>query len=124
MPFTKLFCLIGPPMLLARLLAAAPSNLTFEGVKGPGHGKRVVLIAGDDEYHSEQMIPQFGKILAKWQGFDYCNFAATRRLFPLSDRSTIDPHARGTHFCSRGFATRRSADHIHRRFLRSAQPHR
>lgn len=35
-----------------------------------GAGKRVVLIAGDEEYRSEEALPQLAKILAKHHGFD------------------------------------------------------
>ncbi len=55
----------------------------------PGHGKNVVLIAGDDEYHSEQMIPQFAKILEERQGFR-CTV-----LYSTNEKGEIDPHFRG-----------------------------
>jgi type 1 glutamine amidotransferase len=55
----------------------------------PGHGKNVVLIAGDDEYHSEQMIPQFAKILEQRQGF-HCTV-----LYSTNKKGEIDPHFRG-----------------------------
>ena len=55
----------------------------------PGHGKNVVLVAGDDEYHSEQLIPQFAKILERRQGF-HCTV-----LFSKNEKGEIDPHARG-----------------------------
>jgi len=55
----------------------------------PGHGKNVVLIAGDDEYHSEQMMPQFAKILAGRQGF-HCTV-----LFSKNEKGEIDPHSKG-----------------------------
>lgn len=41
----------------------------YEGSGGPGAGKHVVLISGDEEYRSEQMLPQLGKILARRHGF-------------------------------------------------------
>src|SRR5262249_5025976 len=37
--------------------------VAYPGGDGPGKGKHVVLIAGDDEYHSEEAMPQLGKIL-------------------------------------------------------------
>lgn len=40
------------------------------GTEGPGLGKRVVLISGDEEYRSEEALPQLGKILAKRHGFE------------------------------------------------------
>lgn len=44
--------------------------VSYPGGKGPGAGKRIVLISGDDEYRSEEALPQLGKILAKHHGFD------------------------------------------------------
>lgn len=44
--------------------------VAFKGEKGPGAGKKIVLISGDEEYRSEEMLPQLGKILAKHHGFD------------------------------------------------------
>lgn len=35
----------------------------------PGKGKRVVLISGDEEYRSEQMLPQLARILTERHGF-------------------------------------------------------
>ena len=44
--------------------------LTFKGGNGPGKGKTIVLIAADEEYRSEETMPQFARILAKRFGFD------------------------------------------------------
>jgi type 1 glutamine amidotransferase len=44
--------------------------LTVPGEAGPGEGKSVVLIAGDQEYRFEETMPQFARILAKRHGFD------------------------------------------------------
>ncbi len=43
--------------------------IVFEGGEGPGNGKHVVLVSGDDEYRSEEALPQLAKILAKHHGF-------------------------------------------------------
>jgi hypothetical protein len=43
--------------------------LVIAGGDGPGKGKHVVLIAADEEYRSEEMVPQLAKILAKHHGF-------------------------------------------------------
>ena len=45
-------------------------RLVFPGKGGPGAGKRIVLISGDDEYRSEQALPQLAKILSERHGFD------------------------------------------------------
>ena len=39
------------------------------GGTGPGVGKHVVLVAGDEEYRSEEALPQLAKILASQHGF-------------------------------------------------------
>jgi hypothetical protein len=43
--------------------------LVIAGGDGPGKGKHVVLVSGDEEYRSEEMLPQMAKILAKHHGF-------------------------------------------------------
>jgi len=62
-----------PNLTLLTLLATsllATDWLTLPAAKsGPGNGKRIVLVSGDDEYRSEQALPQLAKILAK-HGFD------------------------------------------------------
>lgn len=51
------------------LVRADDQWITFEGKEGPGKGKRVVLISGDEEYRSEEGLPQLAKILSKSHGF-------------------------------------------------------
>ena len=46
------------------------ASMKFKGTDGPGKGKQVVLISGDEEYRSEEAVPQLGKILALRHGFD------------------------------------------------------
>ena len=53
--------------------------------KGPGAGKHIVLIAGDDEYRSEEALPMLGKILAVHHGFN-CTV-----LFPINEDGIIQP---------------------------------
>ena len=43
--------------------------IVFAGGDGPGQGKHIVLISGDDEYRSEEALPQLAKILSKRHGF-------------------------------------------------------
>jgi hypothetical protein len=61
--------------------------LTFPSQSGPGKGKRIVLVSGDEEYRSEEALPQLAKILSKHQGFD-C--VVTFSIDP--DTGTIDPN--------------------------------
>jgi hypothetical protein len=43
--------------------------VVYQGGDGPGKGKHIVLVSGDEEYRSEETLPQLGKILAKHHGF-------------------------------------------------------
>jgi type 1 glutamine amidotransferase len=44
--------------------------VVYEGKgDGPGKGKHIVLVGGDEEYRSEESLPQLGKILARRHGF-------------------------------------------------------
>lgn len=43
--------------------------VTYNGTEGPGKGKHIVLISGDEEYRSEEALPMLGKILAVRYGF-------------------------------------------------------
>ncbi len=60
-------------VLLTWLLAyaAEPADrLVIHGKNGPGKGKRIVLVSGDEEYRSEQALPQLARILSQHHGFD------------------------------------------------------
>jgi len=43
--------------------------ITYQGREGPGEGLEIVLVSGDEEYRSEEALPQLGKILAVRHGF-------------------------------------------------------
>jgi type 1 glutamine amidotransferase len=80
--------------LLTALLAcaacgamAASDRLVIQGKNGPGKGKRIVLVSGDEEYRSEQALPQLARILSQHHGFD-CTV-----LFAIDPNDgTIDPN--------------------------------
>ena len=55
--------------LIAANASAADPWIVFDGGTGPGQGKHIVLISGDDEYRSEEALPQLAKILSKHHGF-------------------------------------------------------
>lgn len=48
---------------------ADPRWLSLEPAPGPGAGRHVVLLAGDDEYRSEEALPMLARILAEQHGF-------------------------------------------------------
>jgi hypothetical protein len=43
--------------------------IEFAGGDGPGKGKHIVLVSGDEEYRSEEGLPQLAKILSTHHGF-------------------------------------------------------
>jgi type 1 glutamine amidotransferase len=62
--------------------------IVLDGEKGPGKGKHIVFVVGDDEYRSEDSMPQLAKILAVHHGFK-CTV-----LFPINkETGEIDPGA-------------------------------
>jgi len=82
-------------MLVACLLCCLPAladkqaNLwvTYPGGEGPGKGKNIVLISGDEEYRSEEALTQLGKILSTEHGFT-CTV-----LFAINpETGAIDPN--------------------------------
>ncbi|HEY1784661.1 MAG TPA: ThuA domain-containing protein [Pirellulales bacterium] len=50
--------------------AADDQKLVIRGGAGPGASRQVVLVSGDQEYRSEEGLPQLAKILAKHHGFN------------------------------------------------------
>ncbi len=75
--------------LVATLTAHAESGIgwiSYPGGEGPGAGKKVVLIAGDEEYRSEEALPMLAKILSDRHGFQ-CTV-----LFSTDESGTIAPN--------------------------------
>jgi len=73
-PFLAVFALVAGPALAEEQSAAPAPKLVFtplvyQGVNGPGAGKHVVFVSGDEEYRSEEALPQLARILATQHGF-------------------------------------------------------
>lgn len=78
--------------VLAIFLSTSPGMadpdpwVVYEGDDDSGANKHIVLISGDQEYRSEEGLPQLGKILAEHHGFT-CTV-----LFPINPKTgAIDP---------------------------------
>src|ERR1700691_4475414 len=63
-------------LVVAGLLCCAGLNVchatdavVYEGRRGPGAGRQIVFLTGDEEYRSEGGLPQMAKILAERYGF-------------------------------------------------------
>src|SRR5580692_8186497 len=66
----------------------AVDSVVYEGTAGPGLGKHIVFLAGDEEYRSEESLVQMARILAVRHGFK-CTV-----LFSLDAQDgTINPNA-------------------------------
>ncbi len=69
--------------LVSATTQAEDLTLTYEGGEGPGRGKHVVFIAGDDEYRSEEAMPMLARILSKRFGYK-CTV-----LFPIDPETGL-----------------------------------
>lgn len=84
--FQLLLPVLSVIVLTSGSVFAEKQWVTYEGKEGPGKGKHIVLISGDEEYRSEEALPQLGKILAVHHGFK-CTV-----LFSINpDTGEIDP---------------------------------
>ncbi|MBA3935878.1 MAG: ThuA domain-containing protein [Planctomycetes bacterium] len=63
---------------------------TFPGKDGPGKGKQVVFVVGDDEYRSEEGMPLLARILAERHGFDCTVLFAINKVTGVIDTDTLD----------------------------------
>ena len=61
------------------------SSVTYPVKPGPGKGKHVVFLSGDEEYRSEEGLPMLAKILSQRHGFK------TTVLFSVDPDGTINP---------------------------------
>jgi hypothetical protein len=76
-------------MLILPGTALGAQWIVYESTSGPGQGKHIVLISGDEEYRSEEALPLLAKILATHHGFR-CTV-----LFAVDPTTgTIDPNNR------------------------------
>ncbi len=76
------------PVILFALAQLPYPTVVYEGLKGPGHGKSIVFLTGDEEYRSEEGLPQLAKILALRHGFK-CTV-----VFSLNSKGEIDPNTK------------------------------
>src|SRR6476661_1139430 len=78
-------------VLLVGALTAIPAareektSGSYAPKAGAGQGRHVVLLAGDEEYRSEEGLPMLAKILSQRHGFN-CTV-----LFSVAPDGTIDP---------------------------------
>src|SRR5687768_5184107 len=73
-----------------RGFAADQTWVVYEPPAGKERGKHIVLVSGDEEYRSEEGLPQLGKILSQRHGFK-CTV-----LFPVETNGVINPNAQNS----------------------------
>ena len=71
--------------LIPQVARAQGTSLMYEGKDGPGKGKHIVFIAGDEEYRSEESLPMLARLLSDRLGFK-CTV-----VFSLDKDGTINP---------------------------------
>lgn len=82
----KLIASLFLSLALGASAARAADHIVYEPKDGPGQGKHVVFLTGDEEYRSEEGMPMLAKILSQRHGFK-CTV-----LFSLDADGTIDPN--------------------------------
>jgi hypothetical protein len=65
--------------------AAPAESITYDPKPGPGQGRHLVFLTGDEEYRGEEGLPMLAKILSQRHGFK-CTV-----LFALNPDGTINP---------------------------------
>src|SRR5712691_6377126 len=76
---------LAASLAIVPALRAADDHVVYEGKDGPGKGKQIVLLTGDEEYRSEEGLPMLAKILSQRHGFK-CTV-----LFALDKDGNINP---------------------------------
>jgi hypothetical protein len=64
--------------------------VVYEGGAGPGQGRHIVFVTGDEEYRSEESMPALAKILAVRQGFKCTVLFAINKQSGEIDPVTVD----------------------------------
>jgi hypothetical protein len=65
-----LFLAIVTLVMLVAPNARPADGVEYKGTSGPGLGRHIVFLTGDEEYRSEEGLPMLAKILAERDGFD------------------------------------------------------
>lgn len=77
----------GLALCLALPASAEEGTVSFPGGKsGPGVGKKIVLLTGDEEYRGEEAFPMLAKILSEKHGFQ------TTVCFATGPDGTVNPN--------------------------------
>ena len=86
MKMRTMIALLGASLTLA-FMQVQDTSVTYPAKSGPGKGRHVVFLSGDEEYRGEEGLPMLAKILSQRHGFT-CTV-----LFSVDPDGTINPKA-------------------------------
>ena len=89
-PMKPYFLFLAAAALTLSGARAQEGAVTFEAKAGPGKGKHVVFLGGDEEYRGEECLPVLAKILSGKHGFK------TSVCFATGKDGTVDPNVNTT----------------------------
>ncbi|MGD8786178.1 MAG: ThuA domain-containing protein [Phycisphaerales bacterium] len=87
---SKLYILFVISIFLFAGVVNAEPGVVFKGNKHPGKGRHIVFVTGDEEYRSEESMPQLAKILAVHHGFKCTVLFAINKETGEIDPVTVD----------------------------------
>lgn len=86
----RMLMLLGLMLIFSGTIKADERWVVFKGGQGPGSGKHIVFVTGDEEYRSEESMPQLAKILAVHHGFKCTVLFAINKETGEIDPLTLD----------------------------------
>jgi Trehalose utilisation len=86
MKMRTMIALLGASLTLA-FMQVQETSVTYPAKSGPGKGRHIVFLSGDEEYRGEEGLPMLAKILSQRHGFR-CTV-----LFSVDPDGTINPKA-------------------------------
>jgi hypothetical protein len=86
MTFPPALWFLAVPFAVGTIRGAVPApTIAYEAKAGPGQGRHLVFLTGDEEYRGEEGLPMLAKILSQRHGFK-CSV-----LFALDPDGAINP---------------------------------
>ncbi len=87
---TRILAVLAVVLGVSASARAEDSWVVMQGQAGLGQGKHIVFVTGDEEYRSEESLPQLAKILARHHGFKCTVLFAINKESGLIDPMTLD----------------------------------
>jgi len=85
MTLRTVFALLIASLAIQTIPPPTADSVTYPSKAGPGRGRHIVFLTGDEEYRGEEGLPMLAKILSQRHGFK------STVLFSLDPDGTINP---------------------------------